>query len=113
MIQYHKKQNNTVQYTIHSNSIQYDAFDNLKTTFWATDGSLCYLRLRKLMKEETCVLCKTVMDKVMVCKAENVRYDLACCEEASRRFARSFRIWLVDFLEKLFQPFDLFSEFFS
>ena len=36
--------------------------------------SLCYLRLRQLMKEDTCVLCKTVMDRVMVCNAENLRY---------------------------------------
>lgn len=35
--------------------------------------SLCYLRLRQLMKEDTCVLCKTVMDRVMVCNEENIR----------------------------------------
>lgn len=36
-------------------------------------GSLCYLRIRQLMKEDTCVLCKSPMDRVMVCKAENIR----------------------------------------
>ena len=36
--------------------------------------SLCYLRLRQLMKEDTCVLCKTVMDRVMVCTEENIRW---------------------------------------
>ena len=35
--------------------------------------SLCYLRLRQLMKEDTCVLCKSVMDRVMVCTEENIR----------------------------------------
>ena len=29
------------------------------------------------MKEDTCVLCKTPMDKVMVCREEDVRYARA------------------------------------
>ncbi|CAM9737646.1 unnamed protein product [Choristocarpus tenellus] len=35
--------------------------------------SLCYLRLRKLLKEMSCVLCKTEMDRVMVCDSESLR----------------------------------------
>lgn len=35
--------------------------------------SLCYLRLRQLMKEDTCVLCKGTMDRVMVCYTSGVR----------------------------------------
>lgn len=27
------------------------------------------------MKEDTCVLCKTVMDRVIVCETENIRYQ--------------------------------------
>eukprot|EP00953_Heterococcus_sp_UTEX-ZZ885_P001189 1143-Heterococcus_DN1.PRE.2 len=35
--------------------------------------SLCYLRLRKLMRERTCVLCKSAMEQVMVCQPAELK----------------------------------------
>ncbi|KAG5184821.1 hypothetical protein JKP88DRAFT_313856 [Tribonema minus] len=35
--------------------------------------SLCYLRLRKLMKEYNCVLCKTPMEQLMICDVDGLQ----------------------------------------
>ncbi|CAM9918868.1 unnamed protein product, partial [Discosporangium mesarthrocarpum] len=35
--------------------------------------SLCYLRLRRLLKEMACVLCKSEMEQVMVCEEGHIR----------------------------------------
>lgn len=50
------------------------------------------------MKEDTCVLCKTVMDRVMVCKEEDIRYDLQIYqkhEKTPRLWDRKLRLKVI------------------